>query len=644
MRAVSHTGRVGPVLAALIVTVAVAGLSSPAHADEPGAPGPDPADYTPPFELAHPVEGAPGFSDTFGAIRDDGSRLHHGVDIGAPTETPVLAAAPGEISRIDTSETGGLFVEIRHTGGWRTRYLHLHNEPPPEPVEPPPVVDEADPATEEPTPEVATEPEPTRWGIPEGIAVGTKVAVGDVIGYVGYSGNASSSAPHLHFELRMPDYTPVNPYPFLTGRADATTRYVVPEITDDPITDNVDVIGHVDPGDGFISGVVAYGDIVYLGTYGSEGACPASGVRRYDVSNPAEALELDPVSDQHTGTWTPALWVGDVTTSWFSGTLAVVAHRACEDGTDRFGGLAFYDVSEPEAPVSLGVYDAGAGTSGVGDFDVWMDGQRLLVGAVVPNSLLDHPDAAGDVRIIDITDPSDPIDVADWDFRRDLGGEAQPDQEGARELRAEGITLDAEGRRAFVTQWDAGVAVLDLTVPARPELVRWHFPREHPEGNAAATAYDDERGLLAVFYQDLDPLDDEDGTADWGSVGLLGSDLSLTTVLSLETADPDAEGRIPLGGVYTPIDGTIFGQRLYAAWASGGLRILDLNQPDQPVEIASFLPPTRVDPQRQLSAPNGNIAMPLVRSVHVANDRLFVVDLNTGLWILELIEPPAGVE
>jgi hypothetical protein len=60
--------------------------------------------------------------------------------------------------------------------------------------------------------------------------------------------------------------------------------------------------------------------------------------------------------------------------------------------------------------------------------------------------------------------------------------------------------------------------------------------------------------------------------------------------------------------------------------------------------VASFVPPTRIDPQRQLSSPNGNIAMPFVSSIHISNDLIYVSDLNTGLWILELAEPPERVK
>jgi hypothetical protein len=169
---------------------------------------------------------------------------------------------------------------------------------------------------------------------------------------------------------------------------------------------------------------------------------------------------------------------------------------------------------------------------------------------------------------------------------------------------------------------------------------------EHPEGNAAATTLDPVRHVLAVTYRDLDPLADEVSGPDWGLSAVLDvqDDPSLISLVSFDDSIPDSDGRIPLDGVYTAFQGLIVDQRLYAAWASGGLRVVDLHDPEQPLEVASFVPPTRIDPQRQLSAPNGNIAMPFVWSVHISDGLIYVSDLNTGLWILELAEPPERVK
>ncbi len=636
-------------ITAFAVLVVMTGITVPARADAPGAPGPDPAQYTPPFELLHPVGGRPGFSDTFGASRDGGDRLHHGIDIGAPLGTPVLATAAGVISRIDTGETAGLFVEIKHADGWHTRYLHLNNEPLPTPAWP---AGSSASQDEEPPGEGATStttttvpaegPDVATTGVPPGIAVGVSVGAGDVIGYVGYSGNASSQTPHLHFELRMRDWTPVNPYPFLTGRAEPTTRYVVPDITEEPVADSMEIVGHIDPGDGFNGVVWAYAGVAYLGTYGTETACPATGMRRYDVTDPAAPAELEPISVHYPGTWTPALWVGPVTTSAFSGTLAVVAHRRCDEtDIESFGGLALYDVTDAAAPALLSTFDAGPGTGGVADLDVSLDGMRAIVAMTVPNSLL-APPGAGDVRIVDITDPRTPVQIADWDLRRDLVGNSTVPQIDQSDRRAEGVAIDSSGHRAFVAYWNAGVVVLDLAIPDHPELVGWHLPTEHREGAAATATLDPHRGILAIGYRDLNPLADEIDSPDWGIGAILDAgkpgEPSLRSVYALDEAKPDRDGRIPLDGIYTPLSGAIVDDRLYVTWGSGGLRVFDLTDPEQPFEIASFTPPTRVDPQHQLNSPNGNIAMPLAWGIHVVNDVVFLADLNTGLWILHLNE------
>jgi len=664
-----------------------------------GAPGPDPALYTPPFTLAFPLEGYHRFGDTFGAIREGGIRLHQGNDISAPKSTPVLAAADGVVSRIDVGKNAGLFVEIRHVDGWRTLYLHLNDEEPPpspapepvcttvivqpdspgevaaaddaaadDPVADPTVTDDeaaggepgdavTDPVAEpEPATEVVCEDppvsdeEPVGWGIPADVYVGAAVSTGDVIGYVGSTGNAGDNN-HLHFEIRMPDGTPVNPYPLLTGKAGPTTLYVTPEITDEPVVTSIDVIGHLDPGDGFNAAVWAYGDVAYLGTYGNEDVCPSTGVRRYDVSDPAQPLALAPISDDYPGTGTDAVWVGAVDTVAFTGDLAVVAHQVCDpDDNEAFRGVVFYDVGDPAEPVTLGTYGTGPGTMGVESFDVWAADGRVLVVAASPNSYLDHPDARGDVRIIDASIPYAPAEVADWDFRRDAPEalrEAVVDGIEPADLKAMGITIDPDAGRAFVANWNVGVVELDLSDPSQPAFVGRDASMGYREGKTNSTAFDDESRLLVVGHDDRDPTEGETGAPSWGVDVVLDAgddgDPTLVSIYSLEGALPDADGRLELSGLYAPRDAMIVDGRLYAAWLSGGLRIVDLSDPEHPAEVGSFVPPTRVDPQRQFIAPNGNIAMPLAWSVHVEDDLIYMSDLNTGLWILQLAKPPSDI-
>lgn len=130
--------------------------------------------------LSFPVEnaGQRDIGSRFGAPRDGGSRQHHGVDIFAERGTPVTAVAAGRV-RTGTGGIGGNHVWLSSgmlgIGGARYYYAHLD--------------------------EFAVDS-------------GTRVQTGDVIGYVGNTGNARTTPPHLHFGIYT-GFGPVDPAPFL---------------------------------------------------------------------------------------------------------------------------------------------------------------------------------------------------------------------------------------------------------------------------------------------------------------------------------------------------------------------------------------------------------------------------------------------
>jgi murein DD-endopeptidase MepM/ murein hydrolase activator NlpD len=122
-----------------------------------------------------------------------GERRHEAIDILAPKGTPVRAVEDGTIARLFTSRSGGLTIyQFDPSGRYAYYYAHLD-----------------------------------RYA--DGLNEGQSVTRGQVIGYVGASGNASPSTPHLHFaifklgpEKRWWDGTPIDPYPIL--RPDAQTN------------------------------------------------------------------------------------------------------------------------------------------------------------------------------------------------------------------------------------------------------------------------------------------------------------------------------------------------------------------------------------------------------------------------------------
>lgn len=127
--------------------------------------------------LRFPVEGASerNVQSIFGDARDGGRRDHHGVDIFAPRGTPVVAAADGTIRSVNTTTIGGRVIWLADASvGQSLYYAHLDD-----------------------------------WNVRNG----QQVKAGDVIGYVGNTGNARTTPPHLHFGIYSGG--PVDPMPFI---------------------------------------------------------------------------------------------------------------------------------------------------------------------------------------------------------------------------------------------------------------------------------------------------------------------------------------------------------------------------------------------------------------------------------------------
>jgi len=178
-------------LVVLLLPSAADRLSRPPSAavSMPAVPPPvlTPAERLAQRALVVPVQGVPrrALTDTFHARRGKG-RAHQAIDIMAPWGRPVLAADDGTIARISSNRAGGLAIyQVDASGEFVYYYAHLA-------------------------------------GYADGLREGQAVKRGQTIGYVGATGNAPKTAPHLHFAVqrvarqgRWWKGEALNPYPAL---------------------------------------------------------------------------------------------------------------------------------------------------------------------------------------------------------------------------------------------------------------------------------------------------------------------------------------------------------------------------------------------------------------------------------------------
>jgi peptidoglycan LD-endopeptidase LytH len=135
----------------------------------------------PDTRLAMPLEDVRRreIADTWQAARGDG-RKHEGQDIFAPRGTPILSATGGYIYNIGENNLGGQTISIISKGGRVYYYAHLDS-------------------------------------YARGIRIWDRVTTRTVLGYVGTTGNAQGTPPHLHFGVYTSSGA-INPLPMLTDR------------------------------------------------------------------------------------------------------------------------------------------------------------------------------------------------------------------------------------------------------------------------------------------------------------------------------------------------------------------------------------------------------------------------------------------
>lgn len=280
------------------------------------------------------------------------------------------------------------------------------------------------------------------------------------------------------------------------------------------------------------------------------------------------------------------------------------------------GGFRVWDISDRSRPRLLTHHKTGG--VGVHRFDA--DARHAYISTEMEGYV-------GNILVVyDLADPSRPEEVSRWWMPgQHVAGGERPDWPGVRHRLHHAMRC---GDELWASVWHAGIRVIDAsdltklrTVgsydyhPAIPEPTHTVMPFEAPiGGRRIAAAIDEEHdhlhGRLHGFLWLFD-------VTDRGNL----KPLSIFNLSESDSPFSRAPGRFGAHQFHERLDTTL----IYAAWFSGGLRIVDARDPELPEEVGFFIP-----------EPLGGEPSPQSNDVAVGDDGLiYLLDRNRGLHILE---------
>jgi hypothetical protein len=283
--------------------------------------------------------------------------------------------------------------------------------------------------------------------------------------------------------------------------------------------ENFDLLGHLElPGRSPHADVFFYdhgsdvGKFAYVGTWSPN--CSGTGVKVIDVNDPTDPT-LVALAGRRPGVSSEDVVVARIGDR----DVLAVGVQICRQSGEA--GLRLIDVTDPSRPEELSFLPMPAG--GVHELDVTVrpDGQALALLAVpfveFENTYF-GADAGGEFRIVDITDPEEPVELSDWGI---IADSSLPIPAGNDEISSSfqglgyfaaiydhGARAADDGMTAYVSYWDAGVLKFDISNPEQPVLLaRTTYPLNADGDAHSLTPYDvGRRRYILQNDEDGEPL------------------------------------------------------------------------------------------------------------------------------------------
>lgn len=363
--------------------------------------------------------------------------------------------------------------------------------------------------------------------------------------------------------------------------------------------------------------VWAHGNFAYVGTWGA-GGCPGTGVKVVDISDPANPRLVGTLAAE-ANTSAEDVVVRRVQTPFFQGDLLAVGLQDCRRSSPGLRGLALYDVTSPFAPQQLSFFDTTSESAGVHELDLLVRGNRVF--ALLATTAR--------FRLVEVTDPRNPRQISDWHLTEKLG-EPLTGEPPLNSKSVHSALASADGTLAFLSYWDAGVIILDISDPANPLYLGRTAFGEGEEGNAHSVAVSPDNRLLLQADEDCSA----GRTPPFNDFGFLRVfDISQPqqprqlSIFHSPHSRVDPQVGPTASGSFCIHNPFLVGELAFLSWYSDGMRAVDLANPRRPQEVGWFLGSDQIW---------GVYVQPEKENLVLASD------MNFGLYLLRPVKPEPG--
>ncbi len=290
-----------------------------------------------------------------------------------------------------------------------------------------------------------------------------------------------------------------------------------------PGSANVRLVGrgsiNQDGKEGRVADVGVFGGYAYLAAFW-EPICQKGGVYVFDIANPSKPKQINFIRTSNDSYVGEGVQVIHIDTPAYSGDVLAMNNEICNEdkGDEKHpnGGMTLVDVTNPKVHKYLAQHAGDRAADGsineIHSVFIWDAGAKAYAVQV------DNEEAT-DVDIMDITDPRNPVMVAEYDLAAMVPGILQPNQ-GLDSVFHHDVVVKQIGSRwvMLVSYWDGGYVTLDVTDPAHATYIGdsdFAFPDPEaaesgltvdPEGNAHQSEFSLDNEYIVAADEDFNPF------------------------------------------------------------------------------------------------------------------------------------------